>query len=172
MVEDEEGRWWAKSPTTGEWHYHDGVAWVKDTPPGYQEPQAAPEDQSEIQQSESLEAQELARRVAAIYAEGQRHMDAKEWQQALECFEEVQRLEPGYLETESLLSRARQELAPLPMVEVPDLSGQEVSQASSVLASKDLNLGAQHEARSDTIPEGRVIEQSPEPRVAVKPGSL
>jgi hypothetical protein len=50
MVQDPEGRWWAKSPTTGEWHYHDGTAWVKDTPPGYQAPQDTSEDQPEIQQ--------------------------------------------------------------------------------------------------------------------------
>jgi hypothetical protein len=36
MVEDEEGRWWAKSRRTGEWHYNDGTTWVKDTPPGYE----------------------------------------------------------------------------------------------------------------------------------------
>jgi uncharacterized membrane protein HdeD (DUF308 family) len=58
---------------------------------------------------EALEAQELARRVAALYAEGQQQMDAGEWQQALACFEEVQQLEPGYRDTERLLSRVRQE---------------------------------------------------------------
>jgi hypothetical protein len=52
MIQDEEGRWWAKARTTGEWHYHNGTAWVKDTPPGYESPQAAPEDQPEIQQSQ------------------------------------------------------------------------------------------------------------------------
>jgi hypothetical protein len=36
MVQDKEGRWWVKSRTTGEWHYHDGIAWKKDTPPGYE----------------------------------------------------------------------------------------------------------------------------------------
>jgi hypothetical protein len=40
MVQDEEGRWWVKSRTTGEWHYHDGTAWIKDTPPGYEPLQA------------------------------------------------------------------------------------------------------------------------------------
>jgi hypothetical protein len=50
MVQDEDGRWWVKSPTTGEWHYHDGTAWVKDTPPGYEAPQDTSEDQPEIQQ--------------------------------------------------------------------------------------------------------------------------
>jgi hypothetical protein len=36
MVQDDEGRWWAKSRKTGEWNYHDGNAWVRGTPPGYQ----------------------------------------------------------------------------------------------------------------------------------------
>jgi hypothetical protein len=33
----EEGRWWNKFGESGEWHYHDGNTWVRDTPPGYQE---------------------------------------------------------------------------------------------------------------------------------------
>lgn len=41
MVLDGEGRWWSKSPEGGEWHYHDGNAWVRGTPPVYRE--AAPE---------------------------------------------------------------------------------------------------------------------------------
>jgi hypothetical protein len=36
MVQDDEGRWWAKSRKTGEWNYHNGNAWVRGTPPGYQ----------------------------------------------------------------------------------------------------------------------------------------
>ena len=31
-----EGHWWAKSRETGDWHYHDGSAWIRGTPPGYQ----------------------------------------------------------------------------------------------------------------------------------------
>jgi hypothetical protein len=41
MVQDEEDRWWLKSRRTGEWHYYDGIAWIKDTPPGYEPIQAA-----------------------------------------------------------------------------------------------------------------------------------
>jgi hypothetical protein len=37
MVQDAEGRWWAKIGKSGEWHYRDGSAWVRGTPPGYQE---------------------------------------------------------------------------------------------------------------------------------------
>ncbi len=41
MVRDGEGRWWSKSSEGGEWHYHDGNAWVRGTPPVYRG--AAPE---------------------------------------------------------------------------------------------------------------------------------
>jgi len=37
MVQDAEGRWWAKHRETGAWHYYDGSTWVRGTPPGYQE---------------------------------------------------------------------------------------------------------------------------------------
>ncbi len=37
MVQDDEGRWWARSPNNDEWNYYDGSAWVPGTPPGYQE---------------------------------------------------------------------------------------------------------------------------------------
>jgi hypothetical protein len=58
---------------------------------------------------EALDEQESGRKVVAVYAEGQRHLDAGEWQQALECFEEVQQLKPGYRDTEALLSQARRQ---------------------------------------------------------------
>jgi tetratricopeptide (TPR) repeat protein len=56
----------------------------------------------------SSDALELEQRVATQYDRGQRHMKAEEWPQVLECFEEVQRLEPNYRETETLLAQARQ----------------------------------------------------------------
>ena len=62
---------------------------------------------------EALEAQKQEQRVAADYAEGLRHMDAREWQQALECFEEVLLLEPGYRDVGTQLSQARAELSRL-----------------------------------------------------------
>jgi uncharacterized membrane protein YgcG len=37
-------------------------------------------------------------------------MSVQEWQQALECFEEVQQLEPNYRETQALLEQARHQL--------------------------------------------------------------
>lgn len=120
---------------------------------------------------DALEAQEHTQRVAALYDRGERHTNAEEWQQALKCLEEVQRLEPGYRDTEELLSRAHQKLAPPPIAKVPDLSGQEVSQASSALTSEGLTLGAQREVPSDTVSEGQIIGQNPGAGREVQPST-
>lgn len=119
-----------------------------------------------------LEAEKRTQRVAGLYDRGQRHMRGSEWQQALECFEEVQRLEPSYRDIEALLTRVRQKPALTTTVEVPDLSGQTGSQARSALASKSLKLGVRSEAPSDTIPEGEIIQQNPEPGTEMHAGSL
>jgi hypothetical protein len=55
------------------------------------------------------EALERERKVAAIYAKAQRHMDAREWQQAIERLEEVRQLEPGHRDVDALLAQARYE---------------------------------------------------------------
>jgi hypothetical protein len=119
----------------------------------------------------SSAALELEQRVATLYDRGQRHIGAEEWQQALECLEEVQLLEPGYRETEELLSQVRQELALPSTVTVPNLGGQEVPQARGTLANSNLKLGRQHVAPSDTISEGQIIEQSPEAGTEVEADS-
>ena len=56
LVQDDEGRWWAKSRETGDWHYHDGEGWVRSTPPGYQPPPAddASDHWSQLEQTESF----------------------------------------------------------------------------------------------------------------------
>ena len=64
-----------------------------------------------------------------------------------------------------------QKHAPPPPVEVPDLGGQNVSQASSTLSSQGLTLGAQNRVPHDTIPEGKIIKQSPEAGTEVEEGS-
>ena len=51
MVQDDEGRWWAKSRKTGEWNYHDGSTWVRGTPPGYQPPPAPPAESASDRRS-------------------------------------------------------------------------------------------------------------------------
>src|SRR5919202_2442200 len=52
MVQDDEGRWWAKSRKTGEWNYHDGNAWGRGTPPGYQPPPMPPAESTPNRQSQ------------------------------------------------------------------------------------------------------------------------
>jgi len=46
MVQDEGGRWWSKARQSGEWHYNDGRAWVRGTPPGYSPPTYDQNDQN------------------------------------------------------------------------------------------------------------------------------
>jgi hypothetical protein len=47
MVQDERGRWWAKSPNSGEWHYNDGTTWVKGIPPTVHSTPRAPSSTEE-----------------------------------------------------------------------------------------------------------------------------
>jgi hypothetical protein len=42
MVLDDQSRWWAKSRSTGEWHYYDGTDWVIAEPP-YEQSQPSQE---------------------------------------------------------------------------------------------------------------------------------
>jgi hypothetical protein len=60
MVQDGEGRWWAKSRKTGGWNYHDGSSWVRGTPPGYQPPPPPPpEEESAPDRRPQLEGERL-----------------------------------------------------------------------------------------------------------------
>jgi len=108
------------------------------------------------------------RRMATLYDQGVRHLNAEEWSEALEYFEEVQRLEPGHRETERLLSQVRQVLAKPPSVEVPDLTGKTASQANKTLEHRGLNLGDQNETPSDAIPAGKISGQDPAARTKVE----
>jgi hypothetical protein len=123
-------------------------------------------------QEQASREKERQDRLDELYERGQRCVDAREWQQALECFEEIQRLEPGYRETEALLSQVRKVLAPSPRVSVPDLRGLKVSQASTTLVSKGLKLDAQKRRAGDRTDEERIIEQRPKAGTEVAIGSL
>ncbi|MDQ3965676.1 MAG: hypothetical protein M3246_04365, partial [Actinomycetota bacterium] len=59
MVQDEEGRWWAKSRKTGEWNYHDGSAWVRGTPPSYQPPRTPPAESTPDRQFQPEQGERL-----------------------------------------------------------------------------------------------------------------
>jgi Tol biopolymer transport system component/outer membrane protein assembly factor BamD (BamD/ComL family) len=54
---------------------------------------------------------ERERKLVALYSRGLQHMDAAEWSAALKQFKEIQRLQPGYRDSQALLARAQQELA-------------------------------------------------------------
>jgi len=133
--------------------------------PAYPDPEGLLESASE-----ALADVEQARRVATVYAQGLRHLEAEEWSQAMHCFEELQRLAPSYRDAERLLSRVRHELAKPSTVEVPELCGQNASQASSILDNKGLTLEIQDRTSNETIPEGKIVSQNPEAGSEVEAG--
>ena len=55
-------------------------------------------------------------------------------------------------------------------VQVPDVTGLSVAEASAALKAEGLTLGTQTQQASDTVPEGRVIDQSPESDTQVDQG--
>jgi hypothetical protein len=95
------------------------------------------------------EALEQTPRVADIYNQGLRHMDAGEWSQALRCFEEVQRLEPSYRQIETLLSQVRHALADRTEGGRRDDSGeQEYSRGGKRLSTKPSFLPGERKLKS------------------------
>ena len=119
----------------------------------------------------SRDALEQERRVAALYERGLRCMEAGEYQEARECFEEVQRVQPGYRDIEELLSRARGALSPPSTVEVPDLMGLEVSHARRILTGRRLTIGSQRDVPSESLSDGEIVGQNPEPGAQITGGS-
>lgn len=109
----------------------------------------------------SLSAEEFRAQLSELMvedAEGRvwsKHLETGEWNYYDSATKEwVQATPPGY-------------------VEVPDLSGQNVSQASSTLANSDLTLDdAKEETPSEKMPEGQVLRQSPETGTKVEAGSV
>ena len=59
----------------------------------------------------ALAAEVHQQHLATFYSQGLRSINAGDWAAALNQFEEIQRLEPRYRQTEALLQRIRQELA-------------------------------------------------------------
>jgi hypothetical protein len=91
----------------------------------------------------------------------------------VDVFARIHSEEADYPDREGLLASAREALEALEgMVKVPDLSGQEVSRASSTLANEGLELDARNEIWSATVPKGQIIEQRPVARTEVEAGGL
>jgi hypothetical protein len=120
-----------------------------------------------------LEGQERENRLTGLYDQARQLHQNKEWRAVVDIFSRIHSEEADYPDREGLLASAREALEALEeMVKVPDLSGQEVSQASSTLANEGLELGARNEIWSATVPKGQIIEQRPVARTEVEAGSL
>src|SRR5918912_4316610 len=68
MVQDDEGKWWAKSRNTGEWNYHDGSGWVPGSPPGYQPPRASPIESVPSRKPPPKRSEQLLSSQAALFS--------------------------------------------------------------------------------------------------------
>jgi hypothetical protein len=83
MVQDDKGKWWAKSRTTGEWNYHDGSGWVPGSPPGYQPPRVPPVESmpSRKPQPKQQSGQLLSSQAAlfSTFFRRKRRRDAPRW---------------------------------------------------------------------------------------------
>jgi hypothetical protein len=88
MMQDEEGRWWAKTRNTGAWYYHDGNGWARGTPPGYGPPGTLPEDEStpehrsQLEQGERLPSSQATLPDSALIqdqSEGKQRRGVRRW---------------------------------------------------------------------------------------------
>jgi hypothetical protein len=75
------------------------------------DPQYPDPDGLLVSARQELDAVERQEKVAALYKQGLQHMNTEAWHEALASFEETQRLEVGYRDTDALLARVKQELA-------------------------------------------------------------
>jgi beta-lactam-binding protein with PASTA domain len=148
MVQDDEGRWWAKGREADEWYYRDESGWVKGTPPGYQPYRTSPtvdsqEHRAQPEQNERYQSSPAAR-------EDDKPRWRRRWVPILSLLLLLLALLGG---TAYALIRAANE-----NVAVPDLVG-----ASSVGEAQKIAGGSFEVVEGDGIesrePIGTVIEQ-------------
>ncbi len=152
MVQDEEGRWWAKSRKTGEWNYYDGSAWVQGIPPGYQPlaegppASSAPEHRPQPGQVEPSPSESQAR--GGVAGDGSRRRGALPWV-----------LVAG-LVVVALVGVGVYLLGGAAMATLPDVVGMSQDEAEETLRSEGFDVKTETRESSEDG-EGRVVEQSP-----------
>jgi hypothetical protein len=154
MVQDEEGRWWAKSRKTGEWNYYDGSAWVRGVPPGY-EPvaeelptESVPEPRPQPGQVEPSPSESQPR--GGVAGDGPRRRGALPWVLVAGLVAMVVLVGVG-----AYLLRGGAAMATL-----PDVVGMSQDEAEEVLSSEGFDVKAETRESSEDG-EGKVVEQSP-----------
>ena len=154
MVQDEEGRWWAKSRKTGEWNYYDGSAWVRGVPPGY-EPvaeelptESAPEPRPQPGQVEPSPSESQPR--GGVAGDGPRRRGALPWVLVTGLVAMVVLVGVG-----AYLLRGGAAMATL-----PDVVGMSQDEAEEILSSEGFDVKAETRESSEDG-EGKVVEQSP-----------
>jgi hypothetical protein len=154
MVQDEEGRWWAKSRKTGEWNYYDGNAWVRGIPPGYQPvaegppTESAPEHRPQPGQVEPSPSESQVRGGVAG-GSAPRRRGALPWV-----------LVAGLVAVTLVGVAAYLLRDGAAMATLPDVVGMSQDEAEVALSSEGFDVKAETRESSENG-EGKVVEQSP-----------
>jgi hypothetical protein len=152
MVQDEKGRWWAKSRKTGEWNYHDGSAWVRGIPPGYQPvaegppTESAPEHRPQPGQVEPSPSESQAR--GGVARDGPRRWGALPW------------ILVAGLVAVALVGVGVYLRGGAAMTTLPDVVGMSQDEAEEALNSEGFDVKVETRESSEDG-EGKVVEQSP-----------
>ena len=125
-------------------------------------------------QEEAARQEQRDRRLADMYAEaGRLHRDRR-WQAVIELFEKMHAEDPGHPDPEGLLASSRDALEQeqrVATVVVPDLTGLKISRARRILTGRRLMIGSQHDVPSESLADGEIVTQNPEPGTQVVAGS-
>src|SRR5215212_1990506 len=155
MVQDEEGRWWAKHGETGRWNYFDGSTWVEGTPPGYEG--VAPEPTTDGPSTQPS---------APSHSEA---VQEEDWSRARPWI-----LVVGLVGIVALIVivvyLVVSNLGGPEMAKVPDVVGKPRNQAEKVLKSDGFNLEVRMR-QSSMVDAGNVVQQSPSGGDEAKRGS-
>lgn len=155
MVQDDEGRWWAKSRKTGEWNYHDGSAWVRGIPPGYQPvaggppteraPEHRPPEPGQVEPSPS----ESQARGGVAGDGSRRRRGALLWV-----------LVAGLVAVVAFVGVGTYLRGDATMATLPDVVGMSQAEAEEALSSEGFDVKAETRESSEED-EGKVVGQSP-----------
>lgn len=153
MVLDDEDRWWVKSRKAGEWHYNDGNAWVRGTPPGYQTP---PTEQLEQGEQGSPPIKPRWAVWAAIFAVLALFVGV-----AWYLVQQANAPQVPPLESRADGGEAVQG-ADAEMVRVPSVLDKPPAEAKEILGSEDFEVKVEPDKWATEWPDGVVVvEQSP-----------
>jgi hypothetical protein len=188
MVQDQGGRWWAKSRETGEWNYHDGSAWVRGTPPGYSPPTHDQNGGEQHRRGTGSTVSLIVVPIVGLVVVVGVAVGASVFLSSSETTSTNTETTSTNTETTSTSSqKARVEKAgsestsPAKDPVVPDLRGKAVSEAAQAVGTDFVlesglvfGRGVEGQDLTDNLPTGTIVTQDPVPssREIYSPGTV